>query len=234
MYKKADLHVHTTASDGDLTPSEVVRYARQISLDIVSITDHNTTDGVDEAILEGNRWGVKVIPGIELSTKHKGKSIHLLGYFRDERYKDEKFNEALYCMKRKKDKNLKSIFKGKIKVEVKKGRISVKTGIEILKYFGAKVVLAHPVLIDKAYTREVINHKLDGIEAKYYRNTVRDTEMYINLAKKKKLFYTAGSDFHTNRTVDFNHGLLGEIYLEGKELERFLKKSKLSKSKFMR
>lgn len=234
MFKKADLHIHTTASDGDLTPSEVVRYAKEINLDMLAITDHNTTQGVDEALNEANRCNIKVLPGIELSTKHKGKSIHILGYFKDSRYKDEKFVDALYYLKRKKDKSLKTLFKGKLKISVKKGNLTVKSGIDILKYFGAKVVLAHPVLIDKSYTREIIDNKFDGIEAKYYRNTVRDTKMYINLSKKKKMFYTAGSDFHTNRTTDFNHGLLGEIYLEEKEIERFLKKSKLSKSKFIR
>lgn len=234
MFNKADLHVHTTASDGDLTPSEVIRYAREVNIDLISITDHNTTEGVEEAIREAAKYNIKVIPGIELSTKYKGKSIHLLGYFKDDRYKEEKFLRALHYMKKKKDKSLKSLFKDKFKLEVKKGRISVKSGIDILKYFGAKVVLAHPVLVNKEYTREVLNYKLDGIEAKYYRNSLRDTKMYIDLAKKKKLFYTAGSDFHTNKTVDFNHGLLGEVYLDSKEIEKFLKKSKLKKAKYMK
>lgn len=234
MFRKADLHIHTTESDGDLTPSEVVRYASQTNVDIIAITDHNTTQGIDEALLEASRCNVKVLPGIELSTKHKGKSIHILGYFKDDRYKDERFLDALYFIRKRKDKNLKSLFKGKLKISVKKGKISVKSGIDILKYFGAKVVLAHPVLVDKSYTREILDNKFDGIEAKYYRNTIRDTKMYMSLSKKKKMFYTAGSDFHTNRTIDFNHGLLGEVYLEEKEIDRFLKKSKLSKSKFVR
>ncbi|MEF9950971.1 MAG: PHP domain-containing protein [Clostridium sp.] len=234
MYQKADLHIHTTKSDGDLSPCEVVRYASYLGIDIIAITDHNTTEGIDEAITEGDKHFVKIIPGIELSTKHRGKGIHILGYFKDDRYKDEKLLAALDYLKRKKDKYLKEIFKGEFKVEVKKGRISVKSGIEMLKYFGARVVLAHPVLISKECTRELIDMPFDGIEAKHYRNTLRDTKMYISLAKKKKLFYSGGSDFHTNKTVDFNHGLIGEVYLDSREIEKFLKKSKLGKSKFIR
>lgn len=234
MLEKADLHVHTIASDGDFTPSEIIRYAKEVEVDLIAITDHNTTMGIDEAIEEAKKYHIKVIPGIELSTKYKGKSIHLLGYFKDDRYKDEKFLMSLYYLKRKKDKDIKELFKKDLKIEVKKGKLSVESGISFLKYFGAKVVLAHPVLVNKEYLREILELKLDGIEARYYRNTSRDTKMYIALAKKKGIFYTAGSDFHTNKTEDFNHGLLGEVFLDKKEIEKFLKKSKLDKSIFVR
>ncbi len=229
MFEKADLHIHTTNSDGDLTPSEIIEYAKYINVDVIAITDHNTTQGVDEAIEKGREKNILVIPGIELSTRYKGKKVHVLGYFRDFRYKDEKFLKALYYLKRKDDKGLKCLFKGSFDIEVKKGRLSIKSGIDILKYFGAKVVLAHPVLIEKEYLREILEYKFDGLEAKYYRNTVRDTKVFMKLCKKKKLLYTAGSDFHTNKTIDFNHGLLGEVYLDKKEIGRFLKKLKLSK-----
>lgn len=234
MFQRADLHVHTTASDGDLTPSEVMNYAKEVGLDILSITDHNTTEGIDEAISLGKDYGIKVIPGIELSTNHGGKSVHIIGYFKDDGYKDDKLISALKYIRKKKDKSLKALFKGKLKLNVKKGRISVKSGIDILKYFGAKVVLAHPVLVSKDCTRELVEMPFDGIEAKHYRNTMRDTKMYISLAKKKKLFYTAGSDFHTNKSIDFNHGLLGEVYLDSKEIAEFLRKSRLDKSKFLK
>ncbi|WP_048569256.1 PHP domain-containing protein [Clostridium cylindrosporum] len=233
MFRKADLHVHTTMSDGELTPTEVIKYACEMKVDIISITDHNTTLGVEEAIIEGNKHSIRVIPGIELSTRFKGHRVHILGYFKDDRYKEEKLSKALCYIKKKKDKELKKLFKNEFEIEVKKGKVSLKSGMKILKYFGAKVVLAHPVLIEKEYTREIIDLPFDGIEAKYYRNTSRDTKIYINLAKKKNLFYTAGSDFHTNKTEDFNHGLIGEVYLDSKEIERFLKRSKLEKSPYI-
>ena len=87
MFKKGDFHLHTTASDGKLTPSELIKMASTESLDIIAITDHDTTKGVQEGILAGDKLGVKVIPGIEFSTIHKEESIHILGYFKDDSYK---------------------------------------------------------------------------------------------------------------------------------------------------
>ncbi|MBC8062522.1 MAG: PHP domain-containing protein [Clostridiaceae bacterium] len=95
MLKKGDFHMHTTASDGKLTPSELVKMASQENLDIIAITDHDTTKGLSEGIIAGQKYGVKVIPGIEFSTLHKEESIHILGYFRDDSYKSEKFQVFL-------------------------------------------------------------------------------------------------------------------------------------------
>ena len=95
MFKKGDFHLHTTASDGRLTPSELVALVSKEKLDIIAITDHDTTKGLPEGILAGEEYGVKVIPGIEFSTLHKEESIHILGYFKDDSYKNEKFQTFL-------------------------------------------------------------------------------------------------------------------------------------------
>ncbi len=78
-----DLHIHTTASDGTLTPSMVVSLACQRGLKALAITDHDTVEGNKEAIEEGRQRGFKVIPGVEISCKHPLGEIHLLGYFVD-------------------------------------------------------------------------------------------------------------------------------------------------------
>lgn len=91
MYTKGDFHIHTTASDGFCTPAEVVIMAMEKDFDIISITDHNTTYGIEEAIKAGEILGVKVIPGIELSTRYNGTKIHILGYFVNDAFKDEVF-----------------------------------------------------------------------------------------------------------------------------------------------
>lgn len=76
-----DLHIHTTISDGELSPSEIVNIAKQRGVETIAITDHDTTEGVNEAYKEGQRLGVRVIPGIEFSSKDKYvKKIHILGY----------------------------------------------------------------------------------------------------------------------------------------------------------
>ncbi|MEK3884424.1 PHP domain-containing protein [Paenibacillus sp. PL2-23] len=81
--RRADLHTHTTASDGRHTPAEVVRRAKAAGLAAVAITDHDTVAGVPEALLEGARICITVVPGVELSTVADGCDIHVLAYYTD-------------------------------------------------------------------------------------------------------------------------------------------------------
>lgn len=76
-----DLHIHTTESDGTLTPSQVVRYAKEKGLKAIAITDHDTIHGNEEAIKEGVNEGVEVIPGVEISVDYSPGTMHMLGYF---------------------------------------------------------------------------------------------------------------------------------------------------------
>ena len=76
-----DLHIHTTESDGTLTPSQVVRYAKEKGLKAIAITDHDTIHGNEEAIKEGISEGVEVIPGVEISVDYSPGTMHMLGYF---------------------------------------------------------------------------------------------------------------------------------------------------------
>ncbi|MEX0754470.1 MAG: PHP domain-containing protein [Actinomycetota bacterium] len=78
-----DLHVHTNCSDGTLTPTEVVALAAERGLDTIAITDHDTTEGLDEAATAGAAVRVEVIPGIEFSTEYEGSSLHVLAYWAD-------------------------------------------------------------------------------------------------------------------------------------------------------
>jgi len=78
-----DLHLHTTASDGVRSPSEIVNYAKAKGLQAIAVTDHDTIEGLEEALAEGQRIGFEVIPGIEISAEHSPGSMHLLGYFLD-------------------------------------------------------------------------------------------------------------------------------------------------------
>lgn len=81
---KLDLHTHSTASDGQYTPSELVEMAKEKELKMYALTDHDTVGGIQEARHKADELGVDFIPGIEIST-HKGEEIHMLGLFIDER-----------------------------------------------------------------------------------------------------------------------------------------------------
>jgi len=84
MEGKIDLHIHTSYSDGIDSPKKVVEKALKIGLSAIAITDHDTTDGIDEAIRWGSKFGIEIVPGVELSCEglnDVGEEIHILGYF---------------------------------------------------------------------------------------------------------------------------------------------------------
>ncbi len=75
-----DLHTHTTASDGSMTPVELVRHAYEKGLSAVAVTDHDSMDGIGQALDEGRKLGIEVIAGVEISVDFDPE-MHLLGYF---------------------------------------------------------------------------------------------------------------------------------------------------------
>lgn len=100
----ADLHIHSYFSDGFLSPTQVVAYAAGAGLSAIALTDHDTVDGLDEAMTAGEDYNVEVLTGIELSATIDDRDIHILGYMFDHRdeafrrsvalYKQERFHRA--------------------------------------------------------------------------------------------------------------------------------------------
>ena len=76
-----DLHTHTTFSDGSQTPAELVEEAAAIGLTAIAVTDHDTVDGLPEALAAGERLGVDVVPGVEINLEHDQVTMDMLGYF---------------------------------------------------------------------------------------------------------------------------------------------------------
>lgn len=78
-----DLHVHSNKSDGSFSPTELVNYAVEKGLSAFALTDHDTTEGIDEAVsyAASAKKTVEVIPGIEFSTEYEGRDIHILGLY---------------------------------------------------------------------------------------------------------------------------------------------------------
>ena len=78
-----DLHLHTTASDGRLAPADLVRRAAAAGIRVLAVTDHDTTDGIDEAAAAAAPLGLSLYPGIEITAVDRGRDVHMLGYFFD-------------------------------------------------------------------------------------------------------------------------------------------------------
>ncbi|GAA0070584.1 PHP domain-containing protein [Clostridium sardiniense] len=98
---KVDFHVHTSASDGVISPKKVVDRAYRNGVSILAITDHDTVNGLPEAINEAKIKDIKIIPAVEFSCNHNNESIHLLGFFKDDSYKSKEFLEILDSIKRR-------------------------------------------------------------------------------------------------------------------------------------
>lgn len=107
---KADLHVHTTASDGKLTPREIVELAVRKNIDVISITDHDTVEGLGEALAAAVVYpSLSVIPGIEISTDVPSGEVHMLGYFID--FTDKDFLKKLNVMRSSREQRARAMVK---------------------------------------------------------------------------------------------------------------------------
>lgn len=134
--KIADLHTHTTASDGNTPPIELVKMARENGLFAVAITDHDTLQGIKDVLNEDNDYGIELIPGVEVSVSFE-PIMHVLGLFVD--YGNEEFNHILVktCNKKKRllAQSFRTLSKNGIEInmtEIKKRKISSLSGL--IKY----------------------------------------------------------------------------------------------------
>lgn len=108
MDKRIDLHVHSTASDGTLTPSELVQEAVSQKISAIALTDHDSVSGIEEALEAGKKYNVEVVPGVELSTEYKDTEIHVVGLFID--WHNESLLRQLHAFRDNRDnRNLKMI-----------------------------------------------------------------------------------------------------------------------------
>ena len=155
----ADLHIHTNCSDGIISPEGLVKQAKEAGLTVIAITDHDTVAGIPRAIAEGEKLGVRVIPGIEFTTDVPGTEIHILGYFID--YKIEWLNDILEKIRGDRINRLQKILD-----KLKKLGVNLKAE-DVTKYID-KGSIGRPhvarALIEKGYVRsiqEAFNRYLD-------------------------------------------------------------------------
>ena len=104
-----DLHTHSTASDGTSSPTEVVKRANAANVKYLALTDHDTVSGIEEALEAAKSLDMTFIPGIELSTYFNKESIHVLGFFKGDGYKDKDLNDFLNSIKTKRIERAKKI-----------------------------------------------------------------------------------------------------------------------------
>ena len=254
MSYKVDYHMHSYYSDGTMKPTELVRMYKDREYDIIALTDHDGVDGISEAVIAGEALKIKVVPGIELSTRYdfdgQELELHLLGYHidienealrcrltqirRDREVRNEKLlahlNDLGYELTQEdllqrpgqtyvgKPNFARAIARKGYKIEnlwdvldtVKKEKISIFEGIDLIKGAGGMAVLAHPMKTKNLaeprsdafwesltqILRDLKKHGLKGLECFHPSATEEDSLKLVTLAGKYHLHITEGSDFH--------------------------------------
>ena len=162
-----DLHLHSTASDGTLSPSQLINKCAESGLKVVALTDHDTLDGIDEAIFQANKLGsIEVIPGIEISCSWNGAEIHILGLF------PSLSNSRLYgyCTKARKNR----LYRSK-KIVERLQQIGVEIEFEKVIDLAGDAVIGRPhiakALVDAGYVKypkEAFDLYLGSSHVSYY------------------------------------------------------------------
>ncbi len=157
--KKIDLHIHTNYSDGLLSPEQILKLAKEKDYDVISITDHDTIDGYNIAKEIAGDYGIKLIPGVEISSNHKGIDVHMLAYNFDTN--NHEFSKLLHTIHKGRLLRAKKIVK-----KLNNMGFDIKLD-EINDISGKKNLIGRPhiarVLVNKGYcynTQEVFNKYL--------------------------------------------------------------------------
>lgn len=160
-----DLHVHSTASDGSLTPTEVADEAINMGLCAIALTDHDTVDGISEIISYTKDKNLEIVPGIELSCYYNNREIHILGFYPD--FKSEELNNELKALKKaREDRNIKMVElmqKDGINITMEKLLHGNPKSVITRAHF-ARVLVEEGVCKDK----EIAFKKYIGVGCKYY------------------------------------------------------------------
>ena len=130
---KCDLHIHSSFSDSDTGVEEVFKQAKAQSLRCIAIADHDSVDGITQAEVLSQSYGIELIPAIELSARQGDNEVHILGYFID--HNNRKLKDALAGMKELREERLLFMVDklNSLGVEVDKNELLFKVKEAILK-----------------------------------------------------------------------------------------------------
>ncbi len=205
MNSYIDMHIHTTYSDGTLTPSEILERSLEIGLKAISITDHNTINGVTEAMKYANS-AIEIIPGIEMTATYP-KPLHILGYYID--IHSASFNDGIKTLRMQKYKWLLMLVRNlkKIGIDIDLDEIKHKYGRIKLEYIALELV------------NQGIAENIRDIYLLYFnnRNFIKETpsspKEIISLIKQAGGISILAHPFVTEN----NYKKLGELVRELKE-----------------
>jgi predicted metal-dependent phosphoesterase TrpH len=254
-----DLHSHTTCSDGRLAPRELVRLARAQGVHVLAVTDHDTVEAIPDCLDEARAQGVRVLPGIEMSSRFEGEDVHVLGYGIDHRapallkrlgelHEGRRKRVGMICEKLRalgvalepaevlqeaagKSVGRKHVARALLKkglvrslddafarflgqgspANVPANDMTPAEAAQTILDFGGVPSLAHPgFLTDPGLAERILDSApIRAIEVFHrYRSSTRHLR-YLDLARRRQLRVTGGSDFHGDEHP--NNGSLGSF-----------------------
>jgi predicted metal-dependent phosphoesterase TrpH len=218
---RIDMHTHTTASDGLLSPSELVKKAFEKRLDGIAITDHDSVDALDEALKKAKDYkGFLVIPGVEMGCDYEDEEVHILGYFIDYRnsellevlsnLKNSRWERGVSILNRLKELGIdlpkdeafdKYLDIGK-PAYVDRYKLTVEDTIDLIHECGGVSILAHPgILKNKQIMTYCVEKGIMGVECYHSKHSTSDEKLIRSFAERFGLIITGGSDFHGENDI---------------------------------
>ena len=180
--KFIDLHTHSVFSDGTFTPSEIVSYAKKLNLSAIALTDHDTTEGIDEFFSAGIKYNIETIAGIELSASYLDNEVHIVGLLIDKNSEDLK-DLISYVLEKREERN--------IEMTKKLSNLGFKISYdEILENSkGSVITRAHyaNILLKKGFAlsrNEVFDKYLSPGKPGFVEKTLPNAKDCINAIKK--------------------------------------------------
>lgn len=145
----ADLHLHTTYSDGSYSPLELVKKAKELDYSAIAVTDHDTVAGITESIKAGHRYNLEVIPGVEFNTLISGIDVHILGYFIE--YKNKPLKKLLDKIRKERRERIEKM------IELLKELYNFKISFEEIKEISANNILGRGHLARLLTKKDYVN-----------------------------------------------------------------------------
>ncbi len=207
MEGSADLHTHTIYSDGALSPCELVRLAKEKGLRALAITDHDSVNALPEAIECGNRLGVEIIPGLEISSDVNDTEIHLLGLFVD--YENTELKKYLSFFREERFHRAKRIVK-------KLTAMNVEISIEEIEEEAQSSAIGRPHIANILYKKGYVENYLDAFH-KYLGDYAPafERKIHVSLQGAIKLINDAGGLAILAHPARMNEELLTAIIRAG-------------------
>ncbi|MDH4223699.1 MAG: PHP domain-containing protein [candidate division Zixibacteria bacterium] len=230
--KYIDLHIHTTASDGLLSPEKVVELSRELNLSAIAIADHDTVDGFQRAKVKASAVGIEVISAVELSIAYKKIDFHLLGYLID--CEGEEFRKKIASFRQER------ILRGE-KMVVKLNELGVPLHIDSVKNIAGDASVGRPHLADallkndyvksydEAFTRYLGYHAPAYVPKRYL--TPREGIELIHSVKGLAILAHPGTSHRDELLVDFMEMGIDGIEAYHSQYDNFLIKHYISWAK---